>query len=154
MVKYFRVPSVSERTNRLLRNCPLSRPLFINMPSLIPAGSQQGQSWIWICYNTEAVCVIIHLCTHFLHKWSFQAQRTPSFGTLLVSTAPSTPWAHRWSVNRTRLQSLCLCNKSTLIVLCILWTVNTTPKKKTNSDTRETHKTVLFNIPTLCELHA
>lgn len=40
-VKYFRVPSLSERTNRLLRNCPLSLPLFINMPSLVPAGNQQ-----------------------------------------------------------------------------------------------------------------
>lgn len=40
-VKYFSVPSLSERTNLLLRNCPLSRPLFINMPSLIPTENQQ-----------------------------------------------------------------------------------------------------------------
>ncbi|KAG7222497.1 hypothetical protein INR49_004570 [Caranx melampygus] len=36
-----RVPSLSERTNRLPRNCPLSRPLFINMPSLVPAEDQK-----------------------------------------------------------------------------------------------------------------
>ncbi|KAK0143772.1 hypothetical protein N1851_018026 [Merluccius polli] len=42
LMKYFRVPSLSDRTNRLLRNCPLSRPIFISMPSLVSVGKGGG----------------------------------------------------------------------------------------------------------------
>ena len=63
LVKYFRVPSLSERTNRLLRNCPLSRPLFINMPSLIPAEHQKRSL---ISMNVLIVRVRVCECVYLL----------------------------------------------------------------------------------------
>lgn len=123
-VKYLSVPSLSDNTNLLLRNWPLSRPLFINMPSRIPAESQHSFQSGRTHTHTPSSCLSVCVCTHLPRmQRSLWAQKTPSSRTLPWSTAPSTPWTQReeeesWSGETTALYIIQWKHLIITIVFC------------------------------------